>query len=224
MGERQGTTARLLEATRELWDAYNQHPFVLGIQDGTLPREKFRHYILQDYLYLQEYAKVYAIGIAKARSAATTALFSNYVNILTGTEMDIHRGYMGRFAVTQEEIDSTPRSLTNLAYTSYMLRVAYEEGEAEILAAVLSCGTSYEVVAKKLAAANPAAADHPFYGDWVRGYISEAYAGANREMEQMLDDLTRDYTEAQLQHIEEIFTACSRFEKGFWDMAWEMSF
>ncbi len=224
MGERQGTTARLLKATRALWDSYNKHPFVRGIQDGTLPREKFRHYILQDYLYLQEYAKVYAIGIAKAKSPATTALFSNYVNILTGTEMDIHRGYMGKFAVTKEEIASTPRSLTNLSYTSYMLRVAYEEGEAEILAAVLSCGTSYEVIAKKLAAANPAAADHPFYGEWVQGYISEEYASANREMEQMLDALTADYTEAQLRHIEEIFIVCSRYEKMFWDMAWEMSF
>ncbi len=93
------TTERLLIATKEIWAAYNEHPFVLGIQDGTLDQNKFRYYIIQDYLYLEEYAKVFALGIAKARSPETMQLFSRYVTLLTEGEMDIHRGYMGKFAV-----------------------------------------------------------------------------------------------------------------------------
>lgn len=61
------TTERLLAATKGIWTAYNAHPFVLGIQDGTLDQEKFRYCIIQDYLYLEEYLKVFAVGIAKAR-------------------------------------------------------------------------------------------------------------------------------------------------------------
>lgn len=49
-----------------IWDAYNEHPFVLGIQNGTLERDKFRYYIMQDFLYLKDYAKTYAVGVAKA--------------------------------------------------------------------------------------------------------------------------------------------------------------
>ena len=164
------TTERLLSATKEIWTGYNEHPFVLGIQDGTLAREKFRYYIIQDYLYLEEYAKVFALGIAKAKSPETIQLFSKYVTLLTEGEMDIHRGYMGRFSVSREEMEATPRALDNLSYTSYMLRVAYEEGETEILAAILSCAYSYEIIARKIVERNPAAIDHPFYGDWIRGY------------------------------------------------------
>ena len=118
------TTERLLAAAKDIWAAYNEHPFVLGIQNGTLAREKFKYYIIQDYLYLEEYAKVFALGIAKAKSPETIQLFSKYVTLLTEGEMDIHRGYMGKFAVSREELEATPRALDNLSYTSYMLRVA----------------------------------------------------------------------------------------------------
>ena len=73
------TTERLLAAAKDIWAAYNEHPFVLGIQNGTLAREKFKYYIIQDYLYLEEYAKVFALGIAKAKSPETIQLFSKYV-------------------------------------------------------------------------------------------------------------------------------------------------
>ena len=65
------TTERLMNAAKDIWQAYNEHPFVLGIQNGTLDKEKFRFYIIQDYLYLEEYAKVFAVGVAKAKSLET---------------------------------------------------------------------------------------------------------------------------------------------------------
>lgn len=217
------TTERLLSATKDIWAAYNEHPFVLGIQDGTLDREKFKYYIIQDYLYLEEYAKVFALGIAKAKSPETVSLFSKYVTLLTEGEMDIHRGYMGRFSVSREELDATSRALDNLSYTSYMLRVAYEEGEAEILAAILSCAYSYEIIARKIVERNPAAIDHPFYGDWIRGYADPHYSESNTLLLDMTDNLTRHYTEPQLQHLTDIFVACSRYELAFWELAWNMS-
>lgn len=30
------TTERLLSAAKDIWAAYNEHPFVTGIQNGTL--------------------------------------------------------------------------------------------------------------------------------------------------------------------------------------------
>ena len=217
------TTERLLSAVKDIWTAYNEHPFVLGIQNGTLDREKFRYYIIQDYLYLEEYAKVFALGIAKAKSPEMVSLFSKYVTLLTEGEMDIHRGYMGRFAVSREELETTPRALDNLSYTSYMLRVAYEEGEAEILTAILSCAYSYEVIARKIVADHPAALEHPFYGDCVKGYADSQYSQANVLLLDMTDKLTRQYTEPQLQHLTDIFVACSRYELAFWELAWNMS-
>ena len=98
----------LLSAAKDIWAAYNEHPFVLGIQDGTLDREKFKYYIIQDYLYLEGYAKVFAVGIAKAKSPETIQLFSKYVTLLTEGEMDIHRGYIPNRSFNTSRIFSWP--------------------------------------------------------------------------------------------------------------------
>lgn len=214
---------RLLESAKEIWDAYNTHPFVYGIENGTLEKEKFRYYIIQDYIYLIDFAKVFAIGVAKSKSLDTASLFSIHIEFLNNGEMDIHKGYMGEFKVTKEELESTKMSLDNLSYTSYMLRVAYEEGEAEILAAVLSCAYSYEVIAKTIVKNNPKSIDNSLFGDWIKGYASKKYADRNVDLINTFNKLTANYTEEQINHLIDIFVACSRYELAFWEMSWNMN-
>lgn len=216
------TVERLLDATKDIWKSYNEHPFVLAIQNGTLDINEFRYYIIQDYLYLEDYAKTFAVGVAKAKSLKTANLFAKCISVMNG-ELDVHNGYLARLGVTQEEIDSTPRSLDNLSYTSYMLRVAYEEGEAEILAAILSCAYSYEVIAKKIVMNNPDSIDDDFFGDWIKGYASDGYAQENILLLDEINRLTAHYTEKQIKHLVDIFVACSRYELAFWEMSWKLS-
>ena len=218
-----GTTQQLLDYAAEVWTAYNEHPFVLGIQNGTLEKEKFRFYMIQDYLYLGDYAKIFALGVAKATSLSNAMLFSKYISVMNG-ELNVHSNYMARLGITQEDIDSAKRSLDSLSYTSYMLRVAYEETEVEIVAAILACAYSYEVIAKKMVENNPAAVDDEFYGSWISGYVSEEYSEENRVLIELLDDMTKSYTPAQTEHLKDVFLACSRYEMAFWDLSWNMSF
>ena len=74
------TLQRLLYETEDIWNRYLTHPFVLGISDGSLDKEKFKHYMIQDYLYLIDYAKVFALGVAKAQDTETMRLFAEYLH------------------------------------------------------------------------------------------------------------------------------------------------
>ena len=103
-----------------------------------------------------------------------------------------------------------------------MLRVAYEEGEAEILAAILACAYSYEVIAKNMVKNNPESIRHKFYGDWIGGYTSDEYAEENSILLEEMNRLTENYTEKQILHLIDIFVACSRYELAFWEMSWTM--
>lgn len=216
------TTERLLKAAAPVWETFHDHPFVLGMQDGTLPEEKFRYYIMQDYLYLIEYAKVFAVGIAKSSRLDVMQLFASYIQAIINGEMDIHNGYMGKLRIRQSELDAMPISLDNRSYTAYMLSAAYAGGEAETLAAILSCALSYEAIAKQMAQRSPACVDDPLYGDWVKGYISERYHRNNEILIEMMERLSAGLSEAELCALEDIFVTCSRYEKRFWDMAWEL--
>ena len=215
------TVERLLKATEDIWAGYHEKPFVQGLKNETLDVKKFRRYIIQDYWYLMDYTKVFAVGVAKSNSVEVMKLFAKYIQAILDGEVNVHNGYMGMFGITQEELDNTPIALDNRSYTSYMLSVAYKGGEAEVLTAILSCAYSYEVIARRIVEERPDAPDHPLYGRWVRGYITERYTGNNVILKDMLERLTADYTEAQLRNLEDIFTACSRYESAFWDMAWE---
>ena len=158
----------MLEAAKDIWEGYVKHPFVLGLADGSLAVEKFRFYLLQDYLYLFDYAKVFAQGVVKAREPDAMRAFASYVDNILNGEMDIHKGYMARLGISKEQAERVRPSLKNQSYTAYMRAVAAEEGPAEIMAAVLSCAISYEHIAKWIVAHYPDAEKHDFYGEWVR--------------------------------------------------------
>lgn len=212
---------RLREAARPIWDRCLAHPFVTGIGDGTLPAEKFQYFMLQDYLYLFDYARVFALGVVKARDAALMRTFAQNVDAILGGEMNIHRAYMERLGISEAQVLAVKPALDNLSYTHYMLSVAERGGPAEIAAAILACSWSYAEIGQALAKL-PGATEHPFYGEWIQGYASRDYDATNRALIELMDRLAAGVPEEELKYLEEIFVNCSRYELAFWDMAWEL--
>lgn len=214
-------STRLHDAAAPVWEACLRHPFVTGIGDGTLDMEKFRYFMLQDYLYLFDYARVFALGVVKARDPELMRVFAANVDAILGGEMKIHRAYMKRLDITEEQVFSIKPALANLSYTNYMLSVAQTGGPMEIVASILACSWSYAESGQALAAI-PGAAEHPFYGEWIRGYASEEYAATNQALIELMDSLAADAGEEQLAYLTDVFVNCSRYELGFWDMAWDV--
>ena len=214
-------STRLHDAAAPVWEACLRHPFVTGIGDGTLDMEKFRYFMLQDYLYLFDYARVFALGVVKARDPELMRVFAANVDAILGGEMKIHRAYMKRLDITEEQVFSIKPALANLSYTNYMLSVAQTGGPMEIVASILACSWSYAEIGQALAAI-PGAAEHPFYGEWIRGYASEEYAATNQALIELMDSLAADAGAEQLAYLTDVFANCSRYELGFWDMAWDV--
>jgi len=134
---------RLHEAARPVWEKCLSHPFVKGIGDGTLSAEKFKYFMLQDYLYLFDYAKVFALGVVKSRDPELMRTFAQNVDEILGGEMNIHRSYMKRLGITEKQVFEVQPALDNLSYTNYMLAVANAGGPQEIVASILACSWSY---------------------------------------------------------------------------------
>lgn len=212
---------RLHDAAAPIWEACRKHPFVTGIGDGTLAVEKFQHFMLQDYLYLFDYARVFALGVVKARDHELMRTFAANVDAILDGEMKIHRAYMKRLGITEEQVFAVKPALDNLSYTNYMLSVASSGGPMEIVASILACSWSYAEIGQALATI-PGAVEHPFYGEWIQGYSSEEYAATNQALIELMDSLAANATEEQIAYLTEVFVNCSRYELGFWDMSWEM--
>ena len=135
-------TDRLYAVAKPIWDGYLEQPFVKELGEGTLREDRFRFYMVQDYRYLLQYAKVFAMGVVKTEDEALMTRFSYMVHDTLDGEMNIHKAYMSRLGITEQEVATTKSTLTNQSYTSYMLDEAYKGGPLEILVAVLSCAWS----------------------------------------------------------------------------------
>lgn len=215
-------TERLRRAAEPIWQGYFTHPFVTGIGDGSLSVEKFRFFLLQDYLYLYDYAKVFALGLLKSGIPEEMRFFSSNVDAVLNGEMNTHRAYMKRLGISDGQAEAVRMSLANRAYTNYMLSVGYSGGVPEVLAAILACSWSYAEIGERLAAV-PGAAEHPFYGEWITGYAGEEYQATNRALIGRMDTAAAGLAPARLDALEQVFLDCSRFEGQFWQMSWEMA-
>lgn len=209
---------RLFRTVEPIWNAYLEHPFVKGIGDGTLDKDKFRHYMRQDYVYLVEYSRIFAVGAAKADSLQTMTQFANLLHGTMNYEMDLHREYAAKFGITNEELEATQPGATMTAYTSYMLNNAQLGGVENAAAAVLACAWSYNFIGKGLAKI-PGATEHEFYGNWVSMYSSPEFTKIADDCIDLINRITKDKPEHELKQLEEIVIKTSYFEYMFWDMA-----
>lgn len=214
-------TDRLYQDAQNIWENYLKHPFVTGIGDGTLPIAKFRFFMLQDYLYLYDYAKLFALGVVKASDHDLMRTFSALTESTLNGEMETHKQYMKRLGISQQEIQTTPMSLVNSSYTHYMLSVGYSGDVLDILAAVLSCAWSYGEIGLSLAAL-PDATDHPFYGEWIQSYAGKDYQKSVSEILHLVNTYGQNCTQERYGQLKDIFVRCSRYEGQFWDMSWNM--
>ncbi|MEB2265477.1 thiaminase II [Priestia megaterium] len=209
---------RLYEKLQPIWRQNHNHPFVQGMGDGTLEKEKFRFYMIQDYLYLIDYAKLFAIGAMKATDVQTMGKFAALLDSTLNEEMSLHREYAKRFEISEKELEKAQPSPTTLAYTHYMLHVGQSGTLAELVAALLPCMWSYWEIGKELS--EKPGANNEFYREWIEMYSSEEFGELATWCINLFDSLTEDKSEAELEKLEEIFLNTTRFEYMFWDMAY----
>ncbi|PZE20550.1 thiaminase II [Paenibacillus xerothermodurans] len=210
---------RLYHKLHPIWRRNHTHPFIIELGNGTLPVEKFRFYMIQDYLYLIDYAKLFALGAVKANDLQTMGKFAALLDSTMNVEMSLHRTYAARFGISEEELEHAAPSPITLAYTHYMLHAAQNGSLAELVAALLPCMWGYWEIGKELSSI-PGASDHALYGEWIRMYSSEEFGGLAQWCIGLLDQLAQGKPEGELARLEEIFLNTTRYEYMFWDMAY----
>ena len=197
------------------------HPFIMGVGDGTLSVEKFKYYVMQDYVYLIDYARVLALASARAPDLETMGWFAGLLDGTLNTEMELHRGYCAEFGITRRELQDTQAAPTTVAYTSFLLKVAHQDSFAELVAALLPCQWGYWDIGEHLARrGEPKQA--PLYSQWIQMYSSAEFEGMARNIRSLADRVAEGAAPGQLASMEEAYLTSFRFEHRFWEMAYNL--
>jgi thiaminase/transcriptional activator TenA len=214
----EGLSARLRRAAEPVWAAQHAHPFVRGIGDGTLPVDRFAFWVRQDYLFLVEFARLFALGAARAPDLDTMGRMAGLLHATLATEMDLHRGYAAEFGITAEALGAEPMAPTTRAYTDFLLRTATLGEYVELVAALLPCMWGFNEVGLALAARGRPA--DPRYAKWVDMYASPEFGELAAWCRRLLDRLGAGLPAEARGRAEAAFLASSRYELAFWEMAW----
>ncbi len=214
-------TDYLFEEVKEIWLGYLEHPFIKEIAAGTLPKEKFKAYLIQDYLYLKEYAKLFCIGVVKSSTMEDMKFFYNSTKGTMEDETEVHIKYLEGFGITPKEAEGYEMNLTNISYTSYMKGIALTGDLRELVLTILPCTWSYYYIGQHLLDITEGVLENNFYKEWIKSYGEEGFKVFCDQWIEYTNKLCRDLNEEEKKKLRDIFINSSIYEMKFWDMAYE---
>ena len=188
------------------------HPFLEGLMNGTLDKEKFLFYLNQDALYLDDFGKVLAGVAVKSPNRSHVESFLKFSGDTIAVERELHRSYLG-------SVDSAASpSPTCLLYTSFMHRQLAIAPLEVAVASVLPCFWVYQAVGDFLLSQAPVS-QNP-YQSWIDTYGGEEYGQAVTKAIAIANELADRTTPGIRGEMTRAFTMGTQMEWMFWDSAW----
>lgn len=213
-------TDYIFHEVEKFWNSYLEHPFIKELGEGTLDKEKFKNYLIQDYLYLKEYSKVFCVGLIKAKTMDEMKFYYNSIKGTMNDETATHIKYLEGFGLTAKETEQYEAHLTNTSYTSYMHGIALTGDLKEIAIVTMPCTWSYQYIGKHIAKNYKDKLEKNFFKEWIEEYASEGFEDFTNAWIDYINDLCKDIDEDEKKKLLGIFIKSSMYELKFWDMAY----
>lgn len=192
-------------------------PFNAELTQGTLEREKFRHYMIQDAHYLEGFARALALLSAKGHQSDHIVQFAESARVAIIVERSLHGEYFVDFGITPEEFASTEPTPVCEHYISYLLRLSSLEPFEVGVAGVLPCFWIYREVGKRiLSIANK---PNP-YQRWIDTYSGEEFEKSVDAVIAVVDSLAAGSSKRSVQLMHKAFRRSTQLEWMFWDSAY----
>lgn len=217
------TTMPLFDVLRshceQEWKDYCNHEFVARIGDGSLPEDCFRHYLMQDYLFLIHFSRAWALAVYKSETLADMRAAATTLNAHLNFEMDLHVSYCARWGITEDELEKLDESNANMAYTRYVLERGLAGDILDLHVALAPCVIGYAVICKNLMEDSATRLEGNPYKDWIEMYAGEEYQTIAKGAVAHLDSLAASRMgKERLHSLAKTFKQATTLEIGFWEM------
>ncbi len=198
-----------------------EHPFVQGLGKGTLPLDKFRFYMIQDALYIVDYARAMAWVAPLMPDVKDILAMLDAAKGSFQVEAMLKEQYFGQFGITMQDALKTEQAPVCKAYIDHLFRYTRTGSLAEGMAAILPCGWVYIEIGHKFTAGVEIPENHP-YKSWLMTYAVPEFRDMVNWWFGILDEAVSGYPEHTLTRVQDIFLKSCRYEWMFWDMGWNM--
>ena len=207
----------LFSETEDLWKEAVNKPFVKKMADGTLETEKYRRYMLQDYLYLTDYIELLR---EISESTEKKSLRSFLKKILRETQEEaerVHLPAMRELGIGDTDIQNVVMAQVLREYVGYMKQQLREEGFVGGLVALLQCSWAYAYIGQTVSEREAERLSASPYKSWFASYTCASYIETNQSWIDASDRETEDLDDTKKLRLCSVFQTCARYENRFWD-------
>ena len=208
----------LINACSQDWDAYTKHAFIEQLAKGTLAQPSYLHYLKQDFLFLKQYARAYALAIYKARTLADMRKALPCVHALLDSEISHHVDYCANWGLTESDLEAEDEDFGTVAYTRYVLDAGMKGDIVDLYVALAPCSIGYAEIGRNLTAdENTKRQGNPFEG-WIALYGGDQFQQSVTQGSEHIDTLLADidlYSQRG-RNLMKVFRTATRMEIAFW--------
>lgn len=210
-------TGEMWGRAKPIYEKTLRHPFLAGLTDGTLPRDRFLFYLEQDAQYLRVYGQALSVLASKAPRVEWGRTLNRHASEAVAVESALHETILAKSGVQSTQASRVTMAPVNTAYTNHLLATVERGTFAEGLAAMLPCYWIYWEVGKELVKRG---SKNREYQQWINQYAGEDYGRSVREVLAMMDAMGAELTAAERERCLVLYERGARYEWMFWDMAW----
>ncbi|MDE6189692.1 MAG: hypothetical protein K2G37_05355 [Clostridia bacterium] len=208
----------IIKNSLRLWEDAANETFLEEMGKGTLDRQKFLDYIVQDSIYLRDYLKAFAMAMYKSDSLKQMQVFYSILGFVNDSENATRLKYLQDNGMTDDDVEKIQRKPACKAYTQFLLDTAKDEEIPEILMAVMPCMLGYYYVFKSVLDRYPSVMQS-YFAPLVGDYTSEFYKQCCEYWTEYCNEICKGIEGERKEKLNKLFEEASAHELYFWQMA-----
>ena len=204
---------KLKDSCNKEWLEYTNHKFLSDLVSNKLPNKNFKKYLIQDYIFLQQFLKILSLTVYKSR---TFEEISRSINFIKGIdhEIKLHVDYCKKWKIPLKSLSKIKVEKANSAYTDYVLSVGKNGNNLDIFSCLSPCIIGYGEIGFNLSKVK--GWERSKYSSWIKMYSSKEYQKVAKENINYLDVLFKKNKDINKIKLIKNFKKSTILERNFW--------
>ena len=205
---------KLKSSCKKEWSEYTNHKFLSDLVSSKLRDKSFKKYLVQDYIFLQQFLKILALSVYKSKSFED---INRSVNFIKGIDYEIklHLSYCKKWNIPLKSLGNIKVEKANSAYTNHVLNVGKNGNNLDIFSCLSPCIIGYGEIGFKLSKIKNWKKSK--YSSWIKIYSSKKYQQVAKNNINYLDILFKKNNYKNITNLKKNFKKSTILESNFWE-------
>lgn len=204
---------KLKNSCKKEWSEYTNHKFLSDLVNNKLPYKNFKNYLVQDYVFLQQFLKILALSVYKSNNFDE---INRSINFIKGIdhEIKLHISYCKKWKIPLKSLNNIVVEKANSDYTDHVLKVGKNGDNLDIFSCLSVCIIGYGEIGFNLSKIKNWKKSK--YSSWIQMYSSKEYQRVAKNNIEYLDILLKNNKGRKFNTLKKNFKKSTILERNFW--------